>query len=76
MNPAEKSFAETIRRGADEIVDEFPHDDLETLARLMEEDIDADEEEVDTTLAIAAELRRRSSAGVRKWAGPTGCDPN
>jgi hypothetical protein len=73
MNPAEKSVcAESIRRHADEIVDEFPNDDLETLAMLAEEDADAYEEGSDTARAIGAELRRRSAAGVRKWPGPTG----
>ena len=40
MNDAGKpSFAEAIRRSADEVVDEFPHDDLMTLAAEIEEDV-------------------------------------
>jgi hypothetical protein len=73
MNPDEKSLsAEAIRRHADEVVDEFPYDNLETLAMQIEEDADAYEEGADTARAIAAELRRRAAAGVRKWPGPTG----
>ncbi|RNJ45827.1 hypothetical protein B5V01_11075 [Mesorhizobium erdmanii] len=69
-------FAELLRRGADEVVDEFPHDDLEKLAMQIEEDTDAYEEGADTARAIAAELRRRSAAGVRKWSGPASQDLN
>ena len=73
MNPAEIPLcAEAIRRHADEIVDEFANDDLETLAMLIEEDADAYEEGADTARAIGAELRRRSAAGVRKWPDPQG----
>ena len=73
MNGAGKpSFAEVIRRHADEIVDEFPHDDLMTLAAEIEEDVGFYDEGADTDLAVAAELRRRAAAGVRKWPGPKG----
>jgi hypothetical protein len=73
MYPAEKPLrAEAIRDHADEIVDEFPNDDLETLAMLIEKAADAYEEGAHTARAIAAELRRRSAAGVRKWPGSNG----
>ena len=73
MNPTAKpSFAEAIRRYADELVDEYPHDDLVTLATEIEEDVGFYDEGEDTDLAIAAELRRRATAGVRKWPGLKG----
>jgi hypothetical protein len=69
MNAAVKPLcAEAIRRYADEIADEFAYD-LETLAMEIEEDADLYDEGVDTARAVAAELRRRSAAGVRKWPG-------
>ena len=72
MSGAEKpSFAEAIRRYADEVVDEYPHDDLVTLAIEIEEDAGFYDEGAGTDLAIAAELRRRAAAGVRKWPKPT-----
>jgi D-serine deaminase-like pyridoxal phosphate-dependent protein len=68
MSDAGKSsFAEAIQRYADEVVDEFPHDDLVTLAAVIEEDVGFHDEGADTDQAIAAELRRRAAAGVRKW---------
>jgi hypothetical protein len=73
MNAAGKPLsAEAIRRYADEIVDEFACDNLETLAMKMEAGADAYDEGADTARAIAAELRRRSAAGVRKWPGSNG----
>jgi hypothetical protein len=63
-------FAERIRRYADEVVDEYPDDDPATLATEIEEDIDFYDEVARTDLAIAAELRRRAAAGVRKWPKP------
>ena len=65
-------FAEAIQRSADEVVDAFPRDDLVTLAVEIEEDVGHYDEGVDTDLAVAAELRRRAAAGVRKWSGPKG----
>jgi dihydropteroate synthase len=67
MNDAAKSLAEAIRRYADQVVDEFADDDLLILAALLEEGVGFYDEEADTDLAIAAELRRRAAAGVRKW---------
>ena len=68
MNDAGKSpFAEAIQRSADEVVDEFPHDDLMTLAAEIEEDVGYFDEGADADLALSAELRRRALAGVRKW---------
>ena len=72
MNPAGKpSQADMIRRQADRIVDEYPDQALEVLAADLESDTD-DEEGLETAMAIAAELRRRAAAGVRKWPGPKG----
>jgi hypothetical protein len=65
------SFAEAVRRYADHVVDEYPHDDLLTLAREIEEDAGFYDDEAGTDLAIAAELRRRAAAGIRKWPKPT-----
>ena len=48
------------------------HDDLMTLAAEIEEDAGFYDEGADTDLAVAAELRRRAAAGVRKWPGPKG----
>jgi hypothetical protein len=68
MNGAGKSsLAEAIHRYADEVVDEYAHDDLVTLAREIEEDVGFYDEGADTARSIAAELRRRAAAGVRKW---------
>ena len=67
MNDAGKSLAEAIQRYADEVVDEFAHDDLMILAAVMEGGVGFYDEGADTDLAIAAELRRRAAAGVRKW---------
>ena len=61
------SFAEVIRRYADEVVDEFAHDDLVALATEIEQDVGVYDEEADTARSIAVELRRRAAAGVRKW---------
>ena len=67
MNGAGKlSLAEAIHRYADEVVDEYEHDDLVTLATEIEEDVGF-YEGADTARSIAAELRRRAAAGVRKW---------
>jgi len=67
-----RSRDDVIRREADRIVDEFPEDTLEVLATDLE--IDAsdtyEDQAFDIALAIAAELRRRAAAGVRKWPGP------
>jgi hypothetical protein len=65
-----KTYTEAIRRHADEVVDEFPDDDLQMLAGELESDADAYEEGSQTAHAIAAELRRRAAAGLRKWSGP------
>ena len=73
MNPAKQpASADVIRREADRLVDEFPDDPLEVLAADLEiEASDSYEDEAfETALAIAAELRRRANAGVRKWTGP------
>ena len=71
MNDAGKSsFTEAIQRHVDKVVDEYPHDDLMTLAAEFEEGVGFYDEGADTDLAIAAELRRRAAAGVRKWPGP------
>lgn len=67
MNDAGKSLTEAIQRYADEVVDEFAHDDLMVLAAVMEGGVGFYDEGADTDLAIAAELRRRAAAGVRKW---------
>ena len=67
MNGAGRSLAEAIQRYADEVVDEFARVDLMTLAAVMEEGVGFYDEGVDTDLAIAAELRMRAAAGVRKW---------
>jgi hypothetical protein len=68
MNSTGKSsFADAIQRYADEVVDEFAHDDLVTLATEIEEDIGVYDEGADTARSIAVELRRRAAAGVRKW---------
>lgn len=61
------AYAEVIRGAADDIADEFPFDEVETLAMLIEDDIDDDEEAAGTARAISQELRRRLAAGVRKW---------
>jgi hypothetical protein len=52
---------------ADEIVDEFAACDPAYLAAVLETDSDDRENPSQTTSAVAAELRRRSAAGVRKW---------
>jgi len=73
MNPAKQpSPADAIRREADRIVDQFPEDKLEVLATGLEIDAsDTHEDEAfGTALAVAGELRRRASAGVRNWPGP------
>jgi hypothetical protein len=73
MNPSRKaSEADMVRRQADGVVDAFPDDALTILAAELELDADAYEEGREAALAIAAELRRRSTAGVRKWPGPKG----
>jgi hypothetical protein len=66
------SPADVIRRQADRLVDDFPDDPLEILAADLEiEASDTYEDEAfETALAVAAELRRRSAAGVRKWMAP------
>jgi hypothetical protein len=70
MNPSkQRAPADAIRREADRIVDEFPNDAAEILATDLESDAYEDEA-FGTVLAIAAELRRRAAAGVRKWPGP------
>ena len=72
MNPTRKPLqADMIRREADRIVDEYAEEPLEILAADLESDTD-DEEDSETARAIAAELRRRATAGVRKWRGPQG----
>jgi hypothetical protein len=72
MNGTGKSsFADAIQRYADEVVDEFAHDDLMILAAVLEEGVGFYDEGADTDLAIAAELRRRAAAGVRKWPRPS-----
>jgi hypothetical protein len=73
VNPAKQPApADVIRRQADRLVDEFPDDPLEILAADLEiEASDTYEDEAfETALAVAAELRRRSAAGVRKWTAP------
>jgi len=68
MNGAGKSsFAEAIHRYTDEVVDEYANDDLVTLATEMEQDVGFCDDGADTARSIAAELRRRAAAGVRKW---------
>ena len=68
MNDAAKSsFADAVQRYADEVVDEFAHDDLVALATEIEQDVGVYDEEADTARSIAVELRRRAAAGVRKW---------
>ena len=67
MNGAGKSLAEAIQRYADQVADEFADDDLMILAAVLEEGVGFYDEGADTDLAIAAELRRRAAAGVRKW---------
>jgi hypothetical protein len=67
MDGAGKSLAEAIQRYADQVVDEFADDDLVILAAVLEEGVGFYDEGADTDLAIAAELRRRAAAGVRKW---------
>jgi hypothetical protein len=70
MNPSRQlAQAEVIRREADRIVDEFPNDAPEILATDLESDAYEDQA-FRTVLAIAAELRRRAAAGIRKWPGP------
>jgi hypothetical protein len=63
------SQEELIRRQADQLVDEYPDDALEILAADLESDTH-DKEGLETARAIAAELRKRAAAGVRKWRGP------
>jgi hypothetical protein len=73
VNPAKQpASADVIRRDADRLVDEFPDDPLDTLAADLEiEASDTYEDQAfETALAIAAELRRRAAAGVRKWMKP------
>jgi hypothetical protein len=65
--PAEILHSDVIRGAVDDITDEFPFDDIETLAMLIEEDVDDREAAADTARAISQELRRRLAAGVRKW---------
>ena len=67
MSAERPTFAEAVRRYADEVVDEFPHEDLAALAAEIEQEVGASDPGSDTDLAIAAELRRRAAAGVRKW---------
>jgi hypothetical protein len=62
--------AETIRRYADEVVDLYPRLDLGTLAAEIEGKIGLHDEVGDIARAVAAELRRRAAAGVRKWPKP------
>ena len=67
MTPAEQLVpGDVIRREADRVVDEFPNDALEILAADL---VGApyEQEGIDIAVAIAAELLRRSAAGVRKW---------
>ena len=52
---------------ADDLVDEFPDADLAYLAAGLESKSDAIDDGQEMALAIAAELRRRAFAGVRKW---------
>jgi hypothetical protein len=67
MNPPNPiSLTEIIRRQADLIVDHYPDESLENLAADVEGDT-ADQEGLPIARAIAAELRRRAAAGVRKW---------
>jgi hypothetical protein len=68
MHPTEDPTQALIRQQADAVVDEYPDDALEVLAADLEAD-PADEEGLQTALAVAAELRRRAAAGVRKWPG-------
>ena len=52
---------------ADEIVDEFSDAELASLAAGLEAKPDAYDDGPEMALAVAAELRRRAFAGVRKW---------
>jgi hypothetical protein len=63
--------ADMIRHQADKLVDEFPDDALGVLAADLESDTEH-QEGLARALAIAAELRRRAAAGVRKWPAPKG----
>jgi hypothetical protein len=74
VNPAKQPApADVIRRQADRLVDDFPDDPLEIIAADLENEASDTYEDAafETALAVAAELRRRSAAGVRKWTGPT-----
>jgi hypothetical protein len=72
MNPAKApSHAEMVRREADKIVDEFPDESLEILAADLESN-NEDQEGLEMAREVAAELRMRAAAGVRKWPRPKG----
>jgi hypothetical protein len=68
-SPNPTSLPEIIQRSADLIVDEYPDEVLENLAADVESDT-ANQEGLPIARAVAAELRRRAAAGVRKWPGP------
>jgi hypothetical protein len=68
MHPTEDTLQALIQQQADAVVDEYPDDALKVLATDLEAD-PADDEGFQTALAVAAELRLRASAGVRKWPG-------
>ena len=52
---------------ADDLVDEFSDAELTYLAAGLEAQSDAFDDEQEMAFAVAAELRRRAMAGVRKW---------
>jgi hypothetical protein len=67
VNPSQSPAADAaIQRIADRVVDQSPNDPLEILAADMVSDSYI-EKGLDIAPAIAAELLRRASSGVRKW---------
>ena len=70
-SPNPISPPEIIEISADLIVGEYPDEALEKLAADVER-ATANQEGLPIGRAVAAELRRRAAAGVRRWPGPNG----